>query len=477
MSSDEDLPEVSDLVNDKAPAQNSDEDLDDAGLKDDMEDLFGDEVDEEAEKMAQRQLDDSELDSGDDEGRVDRARQDEEPEQPETEDFNIQDIDMPRHPVPEPGDGETYVLKVPRFLGVDATAFTLQSFQPPTTDHHSLEPPSASFSAFKTAQTTIRWRHSPSDPDELQSNARFLRWADGSVTLQLASDPTIQYDITPKTLAPPQRNPKKPTPTSIHDKGGRTTTYNEKADSFTYLASASQEAFMVRITNKLTTSLVVVPSTAGTDEALERLQTSMAALTGNAGGTQRVTIERITEDPELAKKKAEQAEKEKLRAQRRLEAQQTRERDRTSRVFARGPRGAGGLTVGDLEDGDGGGGARRAPRPKQRRSRQEQYTDSEEEYGGRGRNAKEDHYDREDDFLADSDEDDDRDAEGEDDEDIDAVIESREREQREKQRERVGTPKRDRAPVAVEDDEPAGAAGSPVRTKRRRVIADDDEDE
>jgi RNA polymerase-associated protein LEO1 len=294
--------------------------------------------------------------------------------------------------------------------------------------------------------------------------------------LQLASDPTVQYEITPKPLAPPQRNPSKPTPTSIHDKTGRTAlnAYDEKADSFTYLASASQEAYMVRVTNKITTGLVVVPSTAGTDEALERLQSQMAALNGAAGGG-RVIIERTTVDPELAKKKAEEAEKQKLKAQRKLEVQQTKMRDQTSRVFARGgARGAGGLTIGDLEDGGG----RRAPRKKPRRSRLEDL-DSEEEYGGNGHTAREDHYDEEDDFIAASDEDEDLDAEGEDDDDMDAMIESREKEQRERERERerMGTPKRDRAPANEDEDEAPGTHGSPVRTKRRKVVEDDEDEE
>src|ERR1700761_8948665 len=87
---------------------------------------------------------------------------------------------------------QTYLLKVPQFLSIDPNAFSLPRFQPPSTDHHSSGPPSSGFSAFKTAQTTVRWRHSPSNPSELQSNARILRWSDGSLTLQFASDPTVQ---------------------------------------------------------------------------------------------------------------------------------------------------------------------------------------------------------------------------------------------------------------------------------------------
>lgn len=55
-----------------------------------------------------RQLDDAELDSGDDEGRDDRAQQDNEEQQQQFEDHEMlsMDIEVARQPVPEPSDGE-----------------------------------------------------------------------------------------------------------------------------------------------------------------------------------------------------------------------------------------------------------------------------------------------------------------------------------------------------------------------------------
>lgn len=54
-----------------------------------------------------RKLDDAELDSGDDEGRLDRAE--EEYDEPGTKierEENILDIDIGRHAIPQPSDGE-----------------------------------------------------------------------------------------------------------------------------------------------------------------------------------------------------------------------------------------------------------------------------------------------------------------------------------------------------------------------------------
>jgi hypothetical protein len=100
--------------------------------------------------------------------------------------FAVMDADIARHAVPEPSDGELYLLKVPRFLSFEPAAFSHKTFQPPSTDHHSKVAASEHFSAYNTAMSTIRWRRAPSNSAELQSNARILRWSDGSFTLQIA---------------------------------------------------------------------------------------------------------------------------------------------------------------------------------------------------------------------------------------------------------------------------------------------------
>jgi RNA polymerase-associated protein LEO1 len=384
-----------------------------------------------------------------------------------TEDVNVMEMDLGRHPVPEPSDGEGYLLKIPEFLAVDPVSFSLEGFEPPTADHHSTTA-SSSFSAYKTAQTTIRWRHSPSNPAELQSNARILRWSDGSLTLQLASDPMVQYEITHRALAPPQRNPSKPTPLSRP--GQHTKGWSEKQEQFTYLASASQEAFVVRTTNKITAALQVNTVGDNEDEALQRLQSKMAAARGPNHGT--VNISMNTEDPELARKKAEQAEKDMNRAQRRLETQQTRERERTGRVLGRSGGRAGGLSVAGLEDEGTSTASRRAAKKAARKRRNnDEYSDEEEQFGS-GYRANQDEYDEEDDFIATSGED--EDAEGEEDlDDMDAIIERREQEQ---QKVRAVTPKRDR-PAEEDEEEAAEAARDSPKLKRRRMIVDDDEDE
>jgi len=76
-----------------------------------VEDLFGDE-EEEPEKTTRRQLDDEELDSGDDVDRADRVA--EEPQATQEQEYETQekvmmDMEMARQPVPEPSDGEVWL--------------------------------------------------------------------------------------------------------------------------------------------------------------------------------------------------------------------------------------------------------------------------------------------------------------------------------------------------------------------------------
>ena len=289
----------------------------------------------------------------------------------------------------------------------------MKNFKPPTTDHHSSDLPSSTFSAYQTSNNTIRWRHSPSDLRKTQSNARILRWSDGSLTLQLASNPREQFELAAKPLAQPQINPMKPTPTSINrSRNQGPGSYNARLDSHTYLAAPHEFGEIVRLTSHITASLAVQSSSDQDDEALARLQLSLAAAQkGNkntsVGG---LAVISISEDPELAKKRAELAEKEKSRMQRRMQVQQDRESVRNNNVLKRsGLRTGGigvGLTIGGLEDEDGMATTKgRIGKPKSRKSRRRnsEYSEDEEDFRGRGR-TREDEYDEEDGFLVGSDE-------------------------------------------------------------------------
>ncbi|KAL1306867.1 hypothetical protein AAFC00_005517 [Neodothiora populina] len=441
----------------------------------DEDDLFGDEDEDEADAPAQqRTLDDADLDSGDDEGRHDRVGDGEEEMRDEEEEeertLAVMEAGLGRQPLPEPSDGEMYLTKVPRFLSIDPKVWNLLSYQPPTADHSGTT--GQGFSPYNTAMSTVHWRRSPSDPTEIQSNARILRWSDGSFTLQFASNPTQQFVIEGNPLAPRQQNPPKPTPTSR--KAGQK---EHGYDTFTYLTIPDTHNQLLRITHKITAGLSILPSAETTDEALEKLQNSLAAIAQGKNKTAGGNIElvQISEDPDLARQKAEVAEREKMRAQKRREAAETRERERGGRGFGRsrtGGYGGGGLSAAMLEDDEMGGSSRpRGNKPKQnRRQRRNSEYSEDEDFGHKRGNFANDEYDEEDEFIARSDEEEEAVASSDDD---DGIVEEPRRKSSTKRA----------SPEEEDDDDDNDAEGEDEqqvvqtsRVKRRRVIDDDDEE-
>lgn len=358
-----------------------------------------------------------------------------------------------------------YLTKVPRFLSIDPKAWHFSSYQPPTTDHHSTTA-GPQFSAYNTAMSTVHWRKSPSNLQVKQSNARVLRWSDGSFTLQFASNPTQQFTVEGNPVAPRQQNPKIPTPTSF--KPGQ----KDAPELFTYLTIPDNANEVVRIAHKITAGLSILPSAETTDEALTKLQNSLAAIAQGknktAGGG--IELAPVTEDPDLARQKAEVAEREKARAQKRREAAEARERDRGGRGMGRSRAGGygGGLSIGMLEDEELGGGTRqRASKPKQnrRQRRNSEYSD-DEDFGNKRGNFANDEYDEEDEFIARSDE---EEAVASSDDDDDGIEEPS----------RSSKGNKRPSPDAEEDEDAEGEDEVDVvqtaRVKRRRVVDDDDE--
>jgi RNA polymerase-associated protein LEO1 len=413
----------------------------------------------------QRKLDDEDLDSGDDEGRADRAAA--APEvMVEDQTYNFMDADLARHAIPEPSDGELYLLKIPQFLAIEPTAFHHKTFRPPVTDHHSKAPPSDHFSAFATAVTTIRWRRSPSDHTKLQSNARILRWSDGSLTLQHANDPLNQYEINANVLAPPQVNPRVPTPTMDMRKQKN----QASKESYTYLVAPYEEANVMRVTNKFTTGLSIVPTTSTKDAALEKLQNdlAMAASRGRDNADQAISFIDVNEDPELRRQREEQQYKEKLKQQRARDKHAMREQEKSSRGMNRGHRSGygGGLDI-DMLEGEGGGRKSGPKKPRAKSSRHQDWSDDDGEPGYRARPSKEDDYE-DDGFIVASDED--EEIVEDDDDDDDGIVEEP---RRGKDR---NSPKRNRREDNDEDDTDDDAEVV-VRAKKRRVIQDESDEE
>ncbi|KAE8145916.1 Leo1-like protein-domain-containing protein [Aspergillus avenaceus] len=418
---------------------------------DDDADLFGSDGSEDGfgnDDHPQRTVDDEELDSADDEGRYDRMedRMDYEDggEGQYQETVNIMDLSLGRAPEPVTSNGEVYTMPVPNFLSIETEEFSPETY---------VAPP------YTTAATSLCWRHDPNNDSLIQSNARIIRWEDGSMTLQLASAPKEQYRITTKPLAP------------LNKSGD----YETKLDSHVYLGAAAETSSVFRLTSHLTHGLTVLPTTMETDDAVQRLQESLAAATR---GTKKTVdgsapVIEVKEDPELAKRQAELAEREKLKAARRRQQLADRELDRGRRVGVSHRTGGAGLTVGGLEDDDGLLTTRpRAKKLRKPNRRGEIYTDDEEEYDRRGR-TREDEYDEDDGFLVGSDEE----PEEYDDEEEEEILDDDNMGAENEEEENRLPAAKSRETRGRETETGSGAAGTPPIRKKHRYIVDDDEEE
>ena len=241
-------------------------------------------------------------------------------------------------------------------------------------------------------------------------------------------------------------------------------TYLEVQDSHQYVASPSIVSQLLVMVGHMSNQYTVKPNKDIFDDALMTLKKKIAKTSQiERSGPLLITN---TEDPEMQKKRAEAAEKERIKAQRRLDLAV----DKESRPSGR--RTGGGLNLDDLEGRPG----RRVPPgrksgPKRTRNRRD-YS-SEEEQGGRGR---EDKYDVGDGFLVDSDEDVEEDVED---------SEGEEEEESEEERPKAKKQKKSQPEITSDDDAPAdledidAPVSEPVAggRGRKRNIVEDDEDE
>lgn len=334
---------------------------------------------------------------------------------------------------------QVYTMRVPEFLSVESEEFNPETY---------VAPP------YSTAATSLCWRKDPDDETSLQSNARVIRWEDGSITLQLASAPLEQYRISSKPLAP-------------LSKSGE---YDTKLDSHVYLGAAVETASVFRLTSHVTHGLTVLPTTLETDDAVQRLQESLAAAARGSKQTAdgSAPVIDVKEDPELAQRRAELMEREAMKAERRRQMLADREADRDRGRRAAAPRPmATGLSIGGLEDSDGMMTTRPGRKPGRRTNRRgEIYTDDEEDYG-RGR-TREDEYDEDDGFLVGSDED----AEGDDDEEEEEELADEDMDAEGEKDEEIEASKSRSKP-----EPEAPRDGTPPARKKNRYVVDDDEDE
>ena len=315
-------------------------------------------------------------------------------------------------------------MRVPKFIRFHPEEYNPDTFEPSELDvaNAKIEHP----------QHVARFRKDAST-GRLQSNTNILRWSDGSITISVGGE---QYEITKKPLAPAPNKP-----------------YSELQDAHYYAAAAELSSNMLMTVGHVTEQYAVRPNKEVGDDALNLFTDRMAKATRTAGTNEMII--RTTVDPELQKKKAEQLEKERMKAQRRRENAQAKQ------DFGLGRPGRGGLSIGALEGGrrDRKRGAA-GSKPKRRRP---EYDSDDDLPQGVGRQEK---YDLDDGFLVGSDE---EEEEMESDEEDDLLDDDDEAPRSKRQRTREPDDE------DASGDEVDAAPEASGRARRRNVIEDDDE--
>ncbi|RLV92824.1 RNA polymerase-associated protein LEO1 [Spathaspora sp. JA1] len=162
-------------------------------LQDEVDDLFGDDEEDEQETQSKKQIEDD--DDNDDEEEEEEG----ESEQEYSETSNqVVDISLPRHAIAHVPEKDTFMLKMPVFLNVEAHPFDPNEFKARINENAELrqktdltekQKQNELVSEKLTNENTIRWRYSNLNDEIIkQSNAHFIQWDDGSLSLKIGQE-------------------------------------------------------------------------------------------------------------------------------------------------------------------------------------------------------------------------------------------------------------------------------------------------
>lgn len=331
--------------------------------------------------------------------------------------------------------------KVPNFLRFLPTEYKSDEFHP---SDWAIEN-----SMRKIPTNLVRYRRNP-ETGELESNANIYKWSDGSLTLQVGEE---HFDIQVKEQVPPAHKP-----------------YIPDRDAHRYIAAAHMGHSHLLTVAHINEEWTIRPDKKRIDEDTEILREKMGQAKG--GMKEGEMIITATEDPELQKKQAEQAERERIRAAKRRE-------NAAARLDGGGGGGGfrrGNLTIDGLEGRRAPGGRKRGPGGSSKRSgggrrRNDEYDSDDDLPAGAHGNANE--YDREDDFIASSGEESGEDNGAEDDDILDAV-DREDRDRPRAKRQRTAEPSDDEDADGEPEESHAGTSGEHARRRMRRIVDDDD---
>ncbi|KAG1048460.1 hypothetical protein G6F43_009150 [Rhizopus delemar] len=254
--------------------------------------LFGSDEEEEQPRQILRQHRSHDSDSDEREERRDYSDQ----EDDRYDQYNSQGrkkdvvevaLHMPQLPLPYSDNNKYYLAKLPRFLDVEVDPFVPEEFN--TKIEEGLTPAQERESIREQIENTIRWRRIINEHGEeaMQSNAHLVEWEDGKVSLMLGDE---CFDVGSKPVG---------------------------ADEHVFLLAHQTESGALESQVEFTDHMTFRPSGL-TSDTHRHITAQIADRQVKKHKTKMYYTEK---DPELMKQELELQEAERLKAQKKLEAQ------------------------------------------------------------------------------------------------------------------------------------------------------------
>ncbi|KZT27839.1 Leo1-domain-containing protein [Neolentinus lepideus HHB14362 ss-1] len=179
--------------------------------------------------------------------------EEDEPQQPEYEQVLEATVQIPNIPVPKSSDGNYWVIRMPNFVQVDSKPFHHETYVGPEDDDapqaESLREKSMTIKL--KVENTVRWRWVKDENGQYrkQSNSRVIRWSDGSLSLLLGKE---LFDITQTidtsgTVPRQSISGSQPGQSSQHvSQPTQPATPGPKSQGLTYLVAQHKRAFILQ---------------------------------------------------------------------------------------------------------------------------------------------------------------------------------------------------------------------------------------
>ncbi|KAJ2545780.1 Paf1 complex component [Coemansia sp. RSA 1933] len=297
------------------------------------EGLFGNESESEGERNAKRDAsDDGELFGSDGEdAKMHDDRSDSDGDEMSKVQVRVMSAKVPVLPVPCLSSSRHVVARTPNILQLNPTPFSAGTYDDLISEEHTI----AEKHGYKSAVTpelasavegilsnTVRWRRiaTPGGGFKRESNARLVRWSDGSFTVAIGGPTPESYNVGSEQLAAPGKKEQHYYAAAQHPRELLMQTHARLTEQWQVRPSRQSAQ------SRAAVSLLLSRARAKTAGAGVQGSVAAPASAGAKGSRMRFMV--VEEDPELIAKRAEKEEGERERQRKREERIRERREER-----------------------------------------------------------------------------------------------------------------------------------------------------